>query len=221
MSEHRRTRDLLGPYVLNSLEPEEEMMVREHIARCEDCRTEEQSLRYSHERLSDLASVAETPPPELKDRVLARLPRRETRRTSLLLAAAAICVLAALGALFGSDLLTRDAASIALQPTEFAPQAGGELRVQAEDSNLEAELEVWDLPHPTQNEYYELWFGKGEGRVSAGTFTVDNKGRGKLSMNVPRTTGDYQRVGITLEEFPEEPSMDSPTVVLGGELDES
>lgn len=223
MSEHHRVQNLLGPYLLGSLEPDEALEVREHLNRCAECRTEELSLRRSHEQLAELSSVVETPSPELKDRVLDGLPRREPRRMPLFMAAAAICVLAALGILYASDFFTRDTASTALQPTEFAPQAGGELRVHrgGGDPNVEAELEVWNLPRPEPNEYYELWFGKGEGRVSAGTFTVDTDGRSTLSMTVPQTPGEYQRVGITLEEFPEEPSMDSPTVVLGGELDES
>ncbi|MGF1472069.1 MAG: anti-sigma factor domain-containing protein [Rubrobacteraceae bacterium] len=221
MNEHRRIQSLLGPYLLGSLEPEEMLEVREHLNRCGECRAEEMSLRRSHEYLTDLASVTETPPPDLKDRIMSGLPRREPRRTPLYLAAAAICLLAVLGLLFATDVFTRDTVSTTLQPTEFAPQAGGELRVQRDAPNVEATLEVWDLPRPEPNEYYELWFGKGEGRVSAGTFTVDAEGRGTLSMTVPQTTGEYERVGITLEEFPEEPSMDSPTVVLGGELDES
>lgn len=220
MSEHRQIQDLLGPYVLNSLEPEEEMRVREHLGRCDDCRAEEQSLRRSHERLADLASVTEAPPPELKNRLLTDLPHRPARRLPLFAAAAVLCVLVALGLLYTADFFAQDAASAVLQPTEYAPQAGGELRVQRNDPNVEATLEVWNLPRPESNEYYELWFGRGEGRVSAGTFTVDAEGQGTLSMTVSQTTGNYQRVGITLEEFPKEPSMDSPTVVLGGELSE-
>lgn len=221
MSEHRRIQDLIGPYLLNSLEPDEAMKVREHLARCSDCRDEEQSLRRSHERLTDLARVSETPPPSLKDRVLADLPHREPRRVPVLAAAAVICVLVALGIIFAVDPFTRDTTSTVLQPTEFAPQAGGELRVQRDGPNVEATLEVWNLPRPEPDEYYELWFGRGEGRVSAGTFTVDDQGRTRLSMTVPQTTGEYERVGITLEEFPKEPSMDSPTVVLGGEVEDS
>ena len=222
MSEHRRVQHLLAPYLLDALEPEETREVREHLNRCAECRTEEASLRRSHEQLADLASLAETPPPELKDRVLSGLPRPERRRrTPVLVAAAAIFVLALLGVLYVPDLFTNDATSVALQPTEVAPRAGGELRVSTDDPNVEAELEVWNLPRPEPDEYYELWFGKGEGRVSAGTFTVNTEGQGTLSMTVPQTPGAYQRVGITLEEFPEEPSMDSPTVILGGELDES
>lgn len=218
--EHRRVQGLLGPYLLDALEPEEALEVREHLAHCQECRVEELNLRRTHEQISDLAGIVETPPPELKDRVLSSLPRRETRWAPLLVAAAAVCALIFLGILFVSDPFARDT-EVSLQPTEFAPQAGGELRVQRDSPNVEATLEVWNLPRPEPNEYYELWFGKGEGRISAGTFKVNEEGRGTLDMTVPQTPGDYQRVGITLEEFPEEPSMESPTVVLGGELDES
>jgi len=40
----------------------------------------------------------------------------------------------------------------------------------------EASLDVWGLPQTGPNEYYELWFGMEEGRVSVGTFTVDDRG---------------------------------------------
>jgi hypothetical protein len=67
---------------------------------------------------------------------------------------------------------------------------------------MRAELEVWNLPCLEEGEYYELWFGRGEGRVSAGTFTVDNEGRGELQMSVPKTIGDYERASIAPEGFP-------------------
>ena len=87
---------------------------------------------------------------------------------------------------------------------------------------MSAKLEVRDMPRLHENEYYELWFGKESGRVSAGTFTVDEDGRCTLETNVPaRTLGGYERVGITLEKFPEEPRMDDARVVLGGGLGES
>lgn len=221
MSEHRPIRDLLGPYVLNSLSPEEETKVREHLEHCGDCRDEEQSLLRTYEHLTEHAGLAEAPPPSLKNRVLADLPRRERRRAPLFAAAAAIFVLVALGVLYGAGFFTSNTTSVVLQPTDFAPQAGGELVVRRDAPNVEATLEVWNLPKPASDEYYELWFGRGEGRVSAGTFTVDDQGRTRLSMTVPQTTGEYERVGITLEEFPKEPSMDSPTVVLGGEVEDS
>jgi hypothetical protein len=151
------------------------------------------------------------------------MPRRETRRVPLLVAAAVLCVLAVLGAvLYLSEFFGRDeVATATLQPTDLAPEAGGKLQVREADPNAQAELEVWGLPRPGPNEYYELWFGEEGGRVSAGTFTVGPQGRETLYMTVPEQASNYQQVGITLEKFPKEPRMSSARVVLGGELKES
>lgn len=222
MSEHRRVRELLGPYVLDSLETGEEREVRDHLRHCETCRAEERDLREVHEHMSELAGAMETPPPDLKTRVMVGLPRRRKSRLPFFAAASVLVALAFLALLYTPEIFGRDTvASSTLQATELAPQAGGELRVEEKDPNAQATLEVWSLPQPDRNEYYELWFGNGEGRISAGTFTVDAEGRGKLNMAVPERASDYQRVGITLEEFPKEPRMDSARVVLGGELQES
>ena len=74
--EHRRIRDLLGPYVLDTLDPEEEWETERHLRECASCRDEERELRQTHEYLAELAETLEAPPPELKSRVLERLPRR-------------------------------------------------------------------------------------------------------------------------------------------------
>jgi hypothetical protein len=221
MSEHPRIRDLLGPYMLGALEPEEEREVEDHLEGCALCRQEAQDLRLAHERLTDLAGVTQTPPSELRERVMDGMPRRERRRVPLafVAAAAVLCVLAVLVGLYSSTILGRDAiASATLKPTDLAPRAGGELRVREVDPNAQAELEVWGLPRPGKDEYYELWFGTEEGRMSAGTFTVDADGRDTVYMSVPGEVGEYNRVGITLERFPREPRMSSAKVVLGGEL---
>jgi hypothetical protein len=223
VSEHLEVRDLLGPYVMGALEPEEQSEVEEHLAECASCREEARDLRLAHERLVDLANATETPPHDLKSRVMTGRPRRETRRVPLVAAAAVLCVLAVLGAvLYSSGFFERDeVATATLQPTDLAPEAGGKLQVREADPNARAELEVWGLPRPGPNEYYELWFGEEGGRVSAGTFTVDAQGRETLYMTVPEQASGYQQVGITLEKFPKEPRMSSAKVVLGGELEES
>jgi anti-sigma-K factor RskA len=227
MSEHLETRNLLGPYVMGALGTQEERMIEDHLEGCEDCREEEQDLRLAHERLADLVYVTETPPPELKNRVVAGMPhgmpRREPRRAPPWAAvAAALCVLALLGVFFASevsDFFAPESATTTLRPTELAPGAGGELRIESSSANTQAELEAWDLPPLEEGEYYELWFGKDNGRVSGGTFTVDDSGRVTCYVTVPaETVGDYQRVGITRERFPIEPRMDDAKVVLGGEL---
>ena len=222
MSEHPEVRDLLGPYVMGALDPEDEREVEEHLEECAACREEVRDLRLAHERLADLANATEPPPQELKSRVLTGMPRRETRRVPLVAAAAVLCVLAVLGLLYSSGFFGPDeVASATLEPTDLAPGAGGELQVREDNPNAQAELEVWGLPRPGPNEYYELWFGEEGGRVSAGTFTVGVQGRETLYMSVPQEASGYQQVGITLEKFPREPRMSSAKVVLGGELEES
>ena len=222
MNEHLQLRDLLGPYVMGALDPEEEREVEAHLEECPSCREEVADLRLAHERLTDLVNMEETPPPELKDRLLTGMPRRETRRVPLVAAAAILCVLAVLGVLYYTGFFASDeVASANLQATDLAPKAGGELRVREEDPNARAELEVWGLPQPGKNEYYELWFGKEGGRMSAGTFTVDARGRETLTMTVPEKASSYDQVGITIEQFPKEPRMSAAKPVLIGELEES
>ena len=219
MNEHPRIRDLLGPYVAGILEPEEEREVEEHLETCSRCSEEALDLRLAHERLADLAALTQTPPAGLKERVMSGMPRRETRKAPLATAAAVLVLLAVVGVLYATGIFGREAvASATLEPTDLAPRAGGELSVREGDPNAQAELEVWGLPRPGEQEYYELWFGTEEGRMSAGTFTVDADGRDTVYMSVPEEVRDYQRVGITLEKFPREPRLSSAKVVLGGEL---
>jgi hypothetical protein len=222
VNEHLQLRDLFGPYIMGALGPEEERKVEEHLEECPSCREEVADLRLAHERLTDLASMEETPPRELKGRVLTGMPRRETRRVRLVAAAGILLALAVLGVLYSTGFFAPDEVAAAdLEATELAPQAGGELHVREEDPNAQAELEVWGLPRPEPDQYYELWFGKEGGRMSAGTFTVDQEGREVLYMTVPEEASDYDQVGITLEEFPKEPRMSAAKPVLVGELEES
>jgi hypothetical protein len=223
VSEHARLRDLLGPYVMGALGPDEEREVEEHLRACPECRGEARDLRLAHERLVDLANAQETPPRELKDRALGAGSHRQTRRVPLVAAAVAVlCGLLVLGVLYSTGFFAPDEIAAAeLEATELAPGAGGELRVREEDPNARAELEVWGLPRPEPNQYYELWFGEEGGRVSAGTFTVDEGGRETVYMTVPEDASGYDQVGITLEEFPEEPRMSAAKPVLVGELEKS
>lgn len=237
--EHAWARELLGPYVLGALDPEEERTLVRHLAGCAVCRDEERGLRETHERLAGASIAASSAPPDLKARVLGALPRpggsREATsggtargilrgtlhaRRAVAVAAAVLLFPAVLVVAYAMGLFDRTAETAALAPTELAPEAGGELEVRGSGPNKEAILEVWGLPETGPNEYYELWFGKEGGRVSAGTFAVDDRGRGELSASCPEVAGGYQRAGITLEQFPKEPRMDSARVVLRGDLRE-
>ena len=221
--EHARARELLGPYVLGVLDPGEERAIEHHLAACAACRDEERGLRETHERLAGASIAASSAPPDLKARVLGTLPQRRegsrgTAPVRRAVAATVLLSLAVLVATYAMGVLDRTEATATLAPTELAPGAGGELEVRGSGRSVEASLEVWGLPETGRDEYYELWFGKEGGRVSAGTFTVDDRGRGELSALCPEVAGGYQRAGITLEQFPEEPRMDSARVVLRGDL---
>ena len=222
--EHARARELLGPYVLGVLDPGEERAVEHQLAACAACRDEERGLRETHERLAGASVAASSAPPDLKARVLGALPQRRggSRGTTPVRWAVAAAVfllsLAVLGTAYAMGFFDRTEVTATLAPTELAPGAGGELEVRGSGRSVEASLEVWGLPETGPDEYYELWFGKEGGRVSAGTFAVDDRGRGELSALCPEVAGGYQRAGITLEQFPEEPRMDSARVVLRGDL---
>ena len=221
--QHHQVRDLLGPYVLGALSPDEASGVRDHLRDCAPCRADERDLREVHESLAHLAATVEPPPPDLKEGVFEKLPRHGNRRAPLFAAAAAVVAFAVLG-LFTSGLpgFFSNGTAVALEGTKIAPEASGELRLEPDNTNTSADLRAQDMPPTKKGEYYELWFGREGGRVSAGTFTVDESGGVEVSMNVPvGAAGGYERVGVTLEKFPEEPRMRDARVVLGGEMNES
>ena len=222
MSEHPETRNFLGPYVMGALEPREEREVEEHLEGCASCREEARNLRLAHEQLAELAYATEAPPPDLKGRVVAGIPRRGVLRqvpSWVAAVAAALCILAVLGAIFTPDLFGGGAlASATLSPTDRAPDAGGEISIQGTGENMEVRLEAWGLPACKHEHYYELWLIEGEERVSAGSFTVGPSGRIDVSMNAPNFAGSYPGVGITYEKDKNPDASNAK--MLSGELHE-
>ena len=220
MSEHPDTRDLLGPNVMGTLEPHEERAVEEHLQGCASCREEAQELRLAHERLADLAHSTETPPLDLRERVVRGIPRRESRRrlpSWVAAIAAAFCILAVLAVILTPDLFGGGAlASADLSPTERAPGAGGKVSIQGTGENMEMRLEAWGLPPCKRELYYELWLVEGDDRVSAGSFTVGQSGRVDVKLNAPDFAGSYPKVGITAEHDKDPRASD--TRMLSGEL---
>jgi hypothetical protein len=222
MSEHPDTRNLLGPYVMGDLEPHEEWEVGKHLGGCAGCREEVRELRFAHERLADLAYATQIPPQDLKERVVAGMPRREAGRRIpawAAVVAAAFCVVAVLGTVLIPDLSgNRALASATLSPTDRAPDAGGEVSFEDAGGNMEIRLEAWGLPACERDQYYELWLVEDEERVSAGSFTVGPKGRVEVNMNAPAFAGTYPAVGITAEHDKDPRASD--TRMLSGELHE-
>jgi anti-sigma-K factor RskA len=217
MSEHPDTRDLLGPYVMGTLEPYEDREVEDHLQGCASCREEAQDLRLAHERLADLAYVTTAPPEDLEARILAGITRRQAgRRVPSWVAAiaAAFCVLAVITSfnLFGGQA----GAAANLNPTGRAPDAGGEVSLRGTGENTELRLQAWGLPPCKSEQYYELWLVEGDERVSAGTFTVGESGHVDVTLNAPNFAASYPRVGVTAE-YDKDPRA-SDAKMLSGEL---
>jgi anti-sigma-K factor RskA len=222
MSEHPHTMDLLGPYVMGTLEPYEEREVEYHLERCADCREEAQELQLAHERLADLAYSTGAPPEDLKARAVAGIPRREASRrvpTWVAAVAAAFCVLAVLAVIITPDLFGgRAMASANLSPTGRAPGAGGEVSIRGTGENMEMRLEAWGLPPCKSEQYYELWLVEGDERVSAGSFSVGQSGRVEVTLSAPNFAASYPSVGVTAE-YDKDPTA-SHAKMLSGELHE-
>jgi hypothetical protein len=222
MSEHPHIRDLLGPYVMGTLEPYEEREVEDHLKGCASCREETQELRLAHERLADLAYSTGAPPENLKARVVAGIPRREASRrvpTWVAAVAAAFCVLAVLAVVITPDLFGGQAmASADLSPTDRAPDAGGEVSMRGTGENMAMRLQAWGLPPCKSEQYYELWLVEGDERVSAGSFSVGQSGRVDVTLSAPNFAASYPRVGVTAE-YDKDPRA-SDAKMLSGKLHE-
>ena len=220
MSEHLEMRNLLGPYVMRSLEPREEREVENHLRECVGCREEADGLRIAHERLLDLAHATRVPPRDLEERVVAVIPRPDDRRRLppwMVAVAALFCVLVVLGTIFVPDLSGgRALASATLSPTDLAPDAGGQVSIEDANENMEVNLKAWGLPPCEDDRYYELWLVEGEERVSAGSFTVGPSGKIDVNMNAPGFVRSYPAVGITYEHDRDPRASDAK--ILSGEL---
>ena len=220
MSEHLEMRNLLGPYVMGSLEPREEREIEDHLRECAGCREETDGLRIAHERLLDLVHASEAPPRDLEERVVAEIPTHQDRRRLpawMAVVAAVFCVLVVLGAIFVPGLSGgRALASATLRPTDRAPDAGGEVSIEDAGDNTEVRLKAWGLPACEDDRYYELWLVEGEERVSAGSFTVGPSGRVEVNMNAPDFAGSYPAVGITYEHDRDPRAGEAK--ILSGEL---
>lgn len=219
MSEHPKTRDLLGPFVMGDLDPAEERAVEEHLENCASCRQEAESLSLAHDHLVEFAAASETPPQRLKDRAVSGLPGPATRRSVPAWAAAAAAVLiVALGLAYGPSLLgSQEVAAATLEPMGEVPDAGAEVNVRGAGENLEVSVDAWGLPKCEREEYYELWFVEENGEhVSAGSFTVDESGDAELDLTAPQFATSYQRIGVTVER--DKDPRPSGVMMMGGEL---
>ncbi len=204
---------------MGDLPADEERTVGQHLESCPSCRREAESLRLAHEHMVEFAAASETPPPHIKERAVAGMPRASTRRpVPSWLAIAAALLVVAIGVAYGASILGSDeVAAATLEPMGEAPDAGAEVNVQGSGENLEVSVDAWGLPKCEEEEYYELWFVEENGEhVSAGTFTVGESGDAELDLTAPQFATSYPRIGVTVEK--DKDPRPSGVMMMGGEL---
>ena len=203
----------LGAYVLGALDVDEEAQVREHLARCTDC-------RHEHGRLSglpgllDLAETAperpavEQPSPLLEDAVLegfrgstGRPPTRRRRRVSLpplrvarpsaaAGALLAVAVLALAGAFSGGGV-EPPSTSVQLRGDSGSASAV----IAGAEVGTVIDLEV-RLPATGRGEHYDVFMIAGDYEISAGTFRVGADGHVTVKLACGGPPEVYDRIEI-------------------------
>jgi anti-sigma-K factor RskA len=225
--------DLLAPYLLGSLDPDEHEAFVGHLLECAQCQAELADLEGGLANLVDANAVA--PPPGLRESVLAsvsdgapahepEVTRRESKRSwnSLVLGAAAVVVLfvgllAILGPNSVDEIVDASDASVVALATSDAfqgtPPPTAQVVFSADQEG--AVVEIDGLAPPSGSNVYEMWLIGDDGPVPAGTFVPGTDGSVLVRMDGTAQPGLV--VGIT-----EEPSGGSaaPTgdVLFSAEL---
>jgi anti-sigma-K factor RskA len=213
-----RFEELLGPYLLGELSVEEEHELERHLEECSRCRGELARARQIHDLLRELAAGG--PSPELKDRVLAQVgggtPARSRGGWRLWVPAAALLVVALLGAGLLWTITRDSSEGIPLTATVPASDGGGEISGEVVGGNLQIELAVWDLPELRKDEYYELWYAKkGGGRISCGTFRAQQGDQTTVNLTAPASAVSYPEIEVTREPDDGDPSSSGDKVLVG------
>jgi anti-sigma-K factor RskA len=213
--------DLLGPYVLGELTPEEERELERHLEACSSCWDELRAVWGIHNALREAA--ASEPPPELRARTLARA-KGESSSTALsglrwtvwVPMAAALLVATVLGFGLLRSIIYDPSDGVPLTATALAPEAGGEVRGEVVGENLQVELEVWGMPELRENEYYEMWYYAEDGsRISCGTFRTGPGGRTTVNLSAPASARSYPEIEVTREPDDGNPAANGDEVLRG------
>ncbi|WP_051217755.1 anti-sigma factor [Nocardioides insulae] len=206
---------LVGPYVLDALEPEERAEFERHLSLCAACRDEVAALREATAALAADLSFGSGPPERVRERVLAaaaqtpQLPplvaaRRPTSRRSRALrwavGAAAAVVLAVTGGILAQPLLEDEPAPMTAAQVMAAPDARmhemdtseGDLMVAM---SPEMHMVAVDTAAMAEEDgmVYQVWWVTPEGAESAAVL------EGADAAAVPMGEGELQ---VTMEPAP-------------------
>lgn len=208
---------LSGAYAVDALDPEERARFEAHLAVCADCRAEVAGLQEAAALLGDLSAA--TPPPALRDRVLADISkvrplpppvvdltaRRRPRWVNAVAAAAAAAAFFGGGAAVWQ--VTHDNTSELGNPADSVIQAadaqhvtvdlggGTSATVYRSVSLGQAAIVTRNMDRAPEGRVYQLWLQKGDRMVPAGLMHGDERGALLLDGDVAGASG----AGITVE----------------------
>ncbi|MET0768211.1 MAG: anti-sigma factor [Aeromicrobium sp.] len=208
---------LMAPYALDALDREERERFEAHLDQCADCQAELAGFMATAVRLGD--AVRHTPPPALRDRLLAEIrttpqerpvvtalaQRRGVRRTLPRLAMAAAFLVGTVGVggyvvehRNAEEVRSYDAAvervmsSPDAQTVEKSFDAGGNVRMVMSPTADAAVIFANDLPDPGRGKVYQVWMIGADGPASQGWFK-------KSDSMVMDGIKDADRVAVTVE----------------------
>lgn len=207
MSGCRTHADLIGPYVLDALEPDEMQSMRRHLESCARCAAEVHSLAQVPVLLDRVNEDEQVPAlsPGLEDEVLDRFVReraaaRPRRRRWPRLAIPAVAVAALIAGILIAVLPDGAAPAYARAELWSMPAGGG-----AEGTAWAAEvmggtrvkLRADHLP-VSRGASYELWCVRTDGHwVNGGSFRARADGSAAAELTAAVRPGDYRIVVIT------------------------
>ena len=198
--------DLVGPYVLGALEPDELEEMNQHLAECDRCALERRQLA-GLPGLLDAAQADDTiavVSPQLEDAVLdqfvrerahAARPRRVWPRIAIPAAAAATLILAVVLA-----FVLPGGGGSAYARAELWSTSGkvlGNASAAEVDGGTRVQLRAHDLP-VTRGAVYELWCVRTDGRwINGGSFQARSDGTAAAVLTAGVRPGQYHVVVVT------------------------
>lgn len=225
MSDHEELHNSVAAWVLGALEPDEAAAVLTHVEGCATCREIEARLRRVVGALP-LAAEEATPPPRLREKVLAaaaasgtppalpvarprRLPRRGAPRIWRvpLYAAAAVALIALLAGLLVGQAFRIAAPPSQPQVSRFQLTGHQEMEgAQAGVIDLRADglalVDFRGLPQPGAGRVYEVWLIRnGQNPEPVAVFVPD--ANGARVVLVDRSLAGYSVMAVTNEPGPD------------------
>ena len=207
MSGCRSHADLIGPYVLDALEPDEMQEMRRHLETCARCAAEVQALSSVPVMLerADAEEQVATLSPGLEEEVLDRFVRERAaahpgRRRWPRLAIPAIAVAALVAGILVAVLPDGAAPAYARAELWSMPAGGGAAgtaEVAAVDAGTRVDLRAEHLP-VSRGSSYELWCVRRDGRwINGGSFHASSDGTAAAELTAAVRPGQYHVVVIT------------------------